>query len=73
LLKLENLYVTYESGKLLKKQEIAKSILDEIRTLKRSHQKPFSKAERPISVGGTVRGTANKKRDKIFGSKSYCS
>lgn len=64
LLKLENLYVSYESANHLKKPEIARGILDEIRDLRRRHQNLLSKAERPVPVGGTVRGPSIKKETK---------
>jgi len=55
LVELEGLFSTYTTADPAKKQGLAKQILTEIRTIKRQHRKLTTFAERPVSVGGSVR------------------
>lgn len=56
LLNLEMLLSKYRDADVLKKPEVARDLLAEIRNL-RTHYKEFiTLAERPISIGGNVRG-----------------
>ena len=56
LLKLETLYKEYGSVSDKKKKDLTSQLLSEIRKIKRKHRKLASPAERPIAIGGNVRG-----------------
>ena len=56
LLKLETLYKEYSSVSDKKKKDLTSQLLSEIRKIKRKHRKLASPAERPIAIGGNVRG-----------------
>ena len=56
LLKLETLYKEYCSVSDKKKKDLTSQLLSEIRKIKRKHRKLASPAERPIAIGGNVRG-----------------
>lgn len=57
LLKLEAIYRKYDSVADKNKKEFGKQILTEIRTIKSKHRNLATLAERPIQIGGNVRGT----------------
>jgi len=56
LLKLETLYKEHCSISDKKKKDLTSQLLSEIRKIKRKHRKLASPAERPIAIGGNVRG-----------------
>lgn len=53
---LEALYTKYDSVAGEEKKKLAKQLLDEIRKIKRKHREFATPAERPIAIGGNVRG-----------------
>jgi len=53
---LEALYRKYDSVVGEEKKKLAKQLLAEIRMIKRKHRKFATPAERPIAIGGNVRG-----------------
>ena len=53
---LEALYKEYCSVSDEKKEDLTRQLLNEIRKIKRKHRKLASPAERPIAIGGNVRG-----------------
>ena len=55
---LEALYKEYCSVSDEKKEDLTRQLLNEIRKIKRKHRKLASPAERPIAIGGNVRGMA---------------
>lgn len=59
LRKLEILLNEYESAGRKQKSELTEKIIAEIKRLKRKHKKFQAAAERPVSIGGTVRGTGS--------------
>jgi len=62
LIELETLFKKYASADPIGKQGLAKQILAEIRTIKRRYRKFTTIAERPVPIGGSMRGiTKNKK------------
>jgi hypothetical protein len=56
LTELEGLIEDYQSAEPPKKQKLARSILDEIRKVKRKHSKFKTIAERPVAIVGRIRG-----------------
>ena len=54
---LENLIADYESSASINKPAIAKKIVAEIQENKRKHKKLQATAERPVQIGGSLRGT----------------
>jgi hypothetical protein len=57
LLELEVLINDYESADAAKKPPLAKTILSEIRKLRKQHLKFKTYAERPVNIIGNLRGT----------------
>jgi len=57
LLQIEALFEKYDSVAGEEKKRLAKRLLAEIRKIKRKHRKLATPAERPIAIGGNVRGT----------------
>jgi len=57
LIELERLLRKYTTTDPTKKQDLAKQILTEIRKTKRRHRKLTTFAERPVPIGGSVRGS----------------
>ena len=53
---LEAQYTKYDSVAGEEKKKLAKQLLAEIRKINRKHRKLASPAERPIAIGGNVRG-----------------
>lgn len=53
---LEALYRKYDSVAGEEKKKLAKQLLAEIKKIKRKHRKLATPAERPIAIGGNVRG-----------------
>lgn len=56
LIKLEALFEKHISAGTVRKQELVKQILTEIRKIKRQHRKFTTIPERPMPIGGSVRG-----------------
>lgn len=63
---LENLWSQYESAAQEHKPHIAKELLGEIRNLKKQHRNLASGAERPITIGGAVRGMTKAQSENPF-------
>ena len=61
---LEALLKEYASAGAVKKREIAKQILAEIRKEKKRHKKFATSAERPVTIGGSVRGIVKDKKTR---------
>lgn len=57
LIELETLLEKYVSAHPVRKQELTKQILSEIRKIKRRYRKLSTVAERPVPIGGSVRGS----------------
>ena len=55
--KLERLYGDYSAASDAKRKELGKQILNEIRSIKKQHRKLTASAERPVPIGGNLRGT----------------
>jgi hypothetical protein len=53
---LETFLTQYESAEAQKKPEVAKQILAEIRDVKKQNREFAATAERPVNIGGNVRG-----------------
>jgi hypothetical protein len=53
---LEVLLIDYESAQTDQKPEIARKILAEIKSVKREHKEFATPAERPVAIGGAIRG-----------------
>jgi len=56
LLGLEALYTSYRAGDAQTKHQLSNKILEKIRTLKRQGRDLAAPAERPVAIGGAVRG-----------------
>jgi hypothetical protein len=56
---LEKAYLRHESADAHLKAETAKALVDKIRELRREHRELSSPAERPVPIGGTLRGVEN--------------
>jgi hypothetical protein len=56
LTELETVYGKYDSSDPGQKQALAKQVLTEIREIKKRHRKFTTVAERPVAIGGNVRG-----------------
>ena len=61
LIELETLFKKYASADPIGKQGLAKQILAEIRTIKRRYRKFTTIAERPVPIGGSLRGITEEK------------
>ncbi len=59
---LEALLGKYKSAEAGKKRALAKQILVEIRKEKKQHRKFATSAERPVTIGGSVRGVSKDKK-----------
>jgi len=59
---LEALLREYKSAEAVKKRELAKKILVEIRKEKKQYRKFDTPAERPVTIGGSVRGVIKDKK-----------
>ncbi len=66
LTKLEDLIVNYESSDLMEKSELTTKIITEIHQLIKQHRRFASVAERPISIGGSVRGINKAKKAPVY-------
>jgi len=53
---IENLWSQYETAEAAHKSEIGKLILAEIRSVKKNNRELAAQAERPVAIGGNVRG-----------------
>jgi hypothetical protein len=58
LMELETLYRKYLSVDGAKKQEVAKNLITKIHKIRKQHHELATAAERPIVIGGNIRGTA---------------
>jgi hypothetical protein len=56
LSKLEDLLQKYQSSGLAKKSEVVLEIIDQVKQIRKQHLSLSAKAERPLSIGGSVRG-----------------
>lgn len=65
LVNLEELFDQYEIAKRDEKQEFANRVLTEIRKIKKQHKKFTSSAERPVPIGGNVRGDLNLNKEFV--------
>ena len=65
LSELEMLYAKYIASADSDKQDLGKQILLKIRELKRKHRKLTASAERPVRLGGTLRGVVKKESKKL--------
>lgn len=54
---LEKLFSYYKSSVSTNKTEYEKRIVDEIQTIKKKHKVLYAPAQRPIQIGGSLRGT----------------
>lgn len=61
---LENLIVQYQSAEAQNKGELAERIAGEIRNLKKQHRELSTPAERPVTIGGAIRGIEKPQGDK---------
>jgi hypothetical protein len=59
---LESIIGSYKSAESIKKPEVVKSIIQEIRDLKKRHKKFTSKAERPVASTGSIRAENLRKK-----------
>jgi hypothetical protein len=59
---LETLLSEYQSAGAGKKQALARKIIAEIRSIKRRHRKSERAAERPVPIGGNLRGIDKDKK-----------
>lgn len=53
---LEDLFAAYQAADAERKQEIARRIQAEILNMRKQHRELASAAERPLSIGGAIRG-----------------
>jgi len=65
LVALEGLYMEYIGADTEKKPGIAAEILKKIRQVKKKHQKFATLAERPVRIGGSVRGVIKDKKTRL--------
>jgi hypothetical protein len=56
LTELENLYGEYVAAEASRKKELGKQILKKIRAIKKQNRKLTTTAERPVPIGGNLRG-----------------
>ena len=63
LIGLEALLGKYKSAEAVKKRGLIKQILAEIRKIKKQHRRFTTPAERPVPIGGSVRGVT---KDKLI-------
>jgi hypothetical protein len=63
LIGLEALLGKYKSAEAVKKRGLVKQILAEIRKIKKQHRRFTTPAERPVPIGGSVRGVT---KDKLI-------
>jgi len=62
LIELEALFGKYISAGTVRKQELKNQILTEIRKIKRKHRKFTTIPERPVPIGGSVRGITKEEK-----------
>lgn len=63
---LEKAFLRYESAEPASKTLSAQAVLDQIRSLRREHRELTSPAERPVLIGGAVRGVAPVEDPNLF-------
>lgn len=56
LVDLEKAYLRHESADMASKAETARALVDKIREIRRSHSELSMPAERPVPIGGALRG-----------------
>ena len=64
LIKLEALFKTHSSADPVRKHQLAKQILAEIRKIKRRYRTLTTIAERPVPIGGSVRGITKEEKTR---------
>lgn len=70
--KLERLYTDYEAAEALEKKDAGvREIVGEIRALKKKHGRFKSSAERPVTIGGSVRGDVENYKVEIKAGTFY--
>ncbi len=65
LTRLETLLSDYKSAGSVRKKDITDKIITEVKQLKRQHRNFQTVAERPVSIGGTVRGITKNPKTPI--------
>jgi len=65
LIGLEALLGKYKSAKAVKKRGLVKELLAEIRKIKKQHRRFTTTAERPVPIGGSVRGVIKDKTNRF--------
>jgi len=63
---VENLWSQYESAEAGHKPEIGKLFLAEIRKVKKQNREISARAERPVPIGGNIRGTSQGQEPEPF-------
>jgi hypothetical protein len=63
---LEKAYLRHESADASSRAETAKALVDKIRELRREHRELSSPAERPVPIGGTLRGVEKGRDPSLF-------
>lgn len=58
---LESLITSYEKGDAAAKKSLSQKILDEIRDVRRKFRTTATLAEKPVTIGGNIRGMAESK------------
>jgi len=53
---LEKAYIRHESADMASRAETARALVDKIREIRRSHSELSTPAERPVPIGGALRG-----------------
>jgi len=64
LIKLEALFKTHSSADPVRKHQLGKQIIAEIHTIKRRYRTFTTTAERPVPIGGSVRGITKEKKTR---------
>ena len=65
LIQLETLLEKYEKAHASERKAVKEAVLSEIRDLKKRHKKLSTSAERPVPIGGNVRGTKQEEKTAI--------
>ncbi len=65
LVALEGLYMEYIGADTKKKPGIAAELLKKIRQIKKKHRKFATPAERPVPIGGSLRGVIKDKKTRL--------
>ena len=65
LFELEDLFEKYLSADQSGKKDLAEELVAKIREIRKQRQKLTTEAERPIPIGGDLRGTIKRKKKEI--------